>query len=443
MRISRPKPAAALLLAVALACNGDLPLTGPRQEPAPTFDIVLFAGEGNDHADAFKKGARLAISHLDEERLEGRKIRLVERGPPAGPALAGLISDTDVVGAITAGGRDAIAGSGVALDLGEFPVFELSDDLYETGDLRASVFQLATPHSWQAWRLARYFGPGDRGYQKVALLRQEGPAGEVAASTLAEALRERGVAFVDSKVPPSETEGSTTALEESLSVLASETPDAVVVEGSEAFISRAMQIVSGGERSYRGRSRIHDGWRPQPAGFDSLLWAETSAPPGAVASSDYAQPLEGAEAMPEVRRFREGFIDEFGEQPTGPEVLAYDAVRILFAAAAKAGSVGRAEVVEALEGLDKVRFGRLSISFGPDDRVVPERDVLGLWASTGDPGSVSWAHLMRTFTSDLQRTNILEEDWANFFEGTTPGGEAPFFHAALSGIRTAREDDLH
>lgn len=426
--------ALALLTAGACAAPRDRAV-GPRPRGPSPLVVRFFASEGSAGARLLQ-GARLAAAELSNERLLGRPVRVEVSGSPDGVSLAAVVDDPDVIGVLTAAGADAIVAAGDALDEWRLAVFELSDDLYEAGRLRPSVFQMSPPHSWEAWRLARYFGPGDRGYRKVGLLRSGDLAGRTASDGLRPATVERGLAFVESVVGPA-------GVEAALAGLRSEAPEAVVIEGPPSLLREAAALLGAEPSRYLGRARIRDGWRPQIAGFDSLMRVGVALAPGTVAANDYARATERAETIEAVRRFREAFRRKFGTDPSGEEARGYDAVHLLGEAVKRAGSTDRAAILGALEAFDRVRFGRLPVSFGPNDHVAAERDALGVWAVVEARGGDPWLQIMRTFTADLERTNILEHDWPAFFEGTTPGGEAPFYHGARRGIVTDKTDDLH
>ena len=384
------------------------------------------ADKADARLPAILRGAELAAAELSEKGLEGRRIQVGQLAL-SGPDLAGLTGDGQVIGAITAAGAEAIRAAGDALDESRFAVFELADDLYETGGLRDSVFQVPAPHSWQAFRMARYFGPGDRGYRKAGLLREPRPDSDSVAAVLKQALERRGVALVDSPG----------GVEEALKNLAGAAPEAVLVHGSGPFRSRAIKALSQPPRLYGGKPRIADGWRPQPAFFEQQPLPEGAAA-GAVAAGDYTGFLDET-PVERPALFKKAFRARYKRNPSGIELSAYDCVYVLAEAVKRAGGLDRGKLLGELERFDRVRFGRLPISLGPDDHVVAERDVLGLWAA----GKGSWQPLMRTFTSDLERTNVLEEDWPAFFDDTTPGGEAPFYHQAKSGITSDKGDPLN
>lgn len=384
--------------------------------------MVAIADPADPRTGGYLRAARLAAREAG--------VRVVEGGVPDARRLARATGDPDLIGAVTLHGADAIESARDVIEAAGFPVIELADDLYGTTVLGPAVFQAATPHSWQAWRLARYFGPGDRGFRAVGLLRDRSRSGEAAARGLAAMLAERGLALVDAAGSP----------EEGVAHLEAARPPAVVVAGSSEFSARALALLSAEPRRYAGRSRVGDGWRPQVAGFESLVDVRPPAPPGTVAAGDYLRAGPGDAPVDAARRFREAWRARHGADPQGWEVAAHDAVLALTEASRRAGDHGdgRGGLLAALEGFDRVRFGSLPISLGPDDHLLAERDVLGLWTLRDG----RWKPLMRTFTSDLERTNVLEDDWAAFFEGAVPGGEAPLYRTARSGVTTGREDDL-
>lgn len=384
--------------------------------------------------------ARLAASGVE---LLGKQVEIVDDGQPNPVKLAALADDADVLGAITIDGGHVIDQAGEALDRWMLPVFELRNDLYERQALRPSVFQMSVPHSWEAYRLARYFGPGDRGYRRVGLIRTSSSGGEVAAVSLREAASLRGLDLVETDPLPVVVDASSDQIAAVLSKLREARVEVVVAEASDAQLMEVNRLLSSEAFNYEGKRRIADGWRPQLAGFDSLF-SISEMRPGTVAAGEYGRPVRHVDSIPAIK----SFVDEFEKAnvPTleGKESVAYDAVKFLAESVKRAGANDHEKVVQALEGFDRVRFARLPVSFSPTDHVAPERDHLGLWAvPTPDASKEPWFLLMRTFTSDLERTNILEEDWPSFFDGTTPGGEAPFFHQAKRGIVSDKSDDLH
>lgn len=405
------------------ACTSRAPGPGPTPRPDSTSvsdkKIIFMSARSGARSEGLEKGARVAAAEAGLDLVTA---------PAEGRVLAGLTDDSGVIGVVSDGAAAAIRDASVALEESMLPVVEVTDDLYDAASLGPSVFQAATPHSWQAFRLARYFGPGDRAYRKVGLLHDGSARGLSArdlASLLSDALGLRNIGFVE----------AIGLMETSLPRLESDAPEAVVVAGEHSFRESAVMALAE-KHPYSGKSRVHQGgWHPQVAGFETLL-VDIEAQEGSVAAGDYARPPQAKDVIKPVGDFRSRFREEFGSLPVSDEVLAYDAVRVIAEGFGRAGS--REKTAGELEKFDRVRFGHLPISFSPSDHVMPERDVLGLFAWQ-DRG---WSHLMRAFTSDLERTNILEEDWPSFFDGTTPGGEAPFFYTAKAGITTRADDDL-
>ncbi|MGH9194506.1 MAG: ABC transporter substrate-binding protein, partial [Acidimicrobiia bacterium] len=247
---------AALLLAVDCP-RGESPLdgAGPAKTEGPAtapLEIVFF-GNTDDEARAkaqlrgAQMGAALAPKVLD------REVKVTSAGPPSARALARAAGDSNVIAVITVGGESAIRDAAVALDEHLLPAFELGDDLYEAGKLRASVFQMRTPHSWMAWRIARYFGPGDRAYKKVAILREAVPSSDLVTDALAAALQERGVELIDAGVAPRTGEA---AIAQGVEKLAGAKPQAVVLEGGEQFVSDAAKVMQSDKWRYQGKGQI-------------------------------------------------------------------------------------------------------------------------------------------------------------------------------------------
>jgi len=438
----RLRPTTFLILAALLcfSCTADAPLpipgAGNEEQADDSLKIHVF---GADTDRGLFDGARLAA--IDKPVL-GKSVEVVDAGPPDAFKLAALADRPDVIGALTIGGRDAIVQASPALNRYRMVVIELTDDLYESGQLEPPVFQFSIPYSWQAYRLARYFGPGDRAYRHVGLIRQADASGEIASRTLEEAASMRGLRFSEAVSGSAEP----TEVGRVLAELQPGAPEAVVVEGTPELVQEvARQLATEGDRSYAGRARVGDGWRPQMGGFASLISSQATLVPGTVASAEYALALTPADSIQPVKQFLDSFTEEFEHEPVGHESVGFDAVMVLAEGAERAGRLDRAKIFEAISAFDRIRFARIPMSFGRTDWVAPERDHLGLWAVPFPEraGGERWLQLMRTFTSDLERTNIPEDDWPSFFDGTTPGGEAPFFHLAKRGIVSDRKDDLH
>lgn len=416
--VARSGAAALAAVLILAACGRPTPnpvsTASVKATPSRTVSIYVLT---DDPSDGFTKAARIAadeIHEVDHKRLE------IRTGPINGPFLAGLTDRADVLGAITVGGSDAIAAARVALQDSSFPVFEMQDDLYETASLTRTVFQADIPHSWTAWRLARYFGAGDRGYSKIGLMREPSAASDIFASLLKERLSERNLAMVDATGDP----GS------AVQTLQVERPQAVVISGSAKYVARAGSLFAKEPTAYRGKAMIGSGWRPQIAVFEERRVDLASA----IVVSDYAPCSDAGTPLPPTK----AFITKAAKRKLiclSDEIEAYEAVHLL----TSSKGPDRAAVMDAVEKIDRKKIAHLPISLGPDDHVIAERDHLGIWVNDGH----QYKPIMRTFTSDLQKTDVVEEDWPFFFPGADPRGEAPFFYASRYGIVSDRSDDAH
>jgi hypothetical protein len=130
----------------------------------------------------------------------------------------------------------------------------------------------------------------------------------------------------------------------------------------------------------------------------------------------------------------------------------YDAVHALAWGLERDEGRGGARLTDQLEHLKDTTFSGFPIDLGPDDHVFPPRDQLGLFALAGPneqvdpwqiPGSRPWRALMRTFTTDGERTNLLDRDRPVFFPGWTIYQRAPAYWQSIYGIVTRPRDRLH
>ena len=411
---------ASTLFFVALGCT---------DSPQGQAHNILLLASPDPEAAQIARGARLAAAQVSEEGVLGKGLEVTGRALPEANV------DQESKGhlaVLTVGAAKALTRrAGREADL---PWIELRDDVTIGAPSVPEVFQVAARSLWQAEKLARYFGPEDRRYTRVGLARMPGPAGDALASDFSRLLAAKQVELVDSPGKPDAV----------LSALARSRPQAVVVQGSHDFIEAVAAQLSAPARRYRGRGEIESGWRPQLAGFTSLLSVQRQLPAGSVAAADYAVPFREAARLRSVSRFRKDFSAEHGVEPVGAEWVGYEAVRVLAEAVRRAGAADPDKIVAALESMDRVRFGHLPVSFGPDDHIVSERDLQGVWAMaprgrTGPPG---WRPLMRTFTSDGAGSNFLKEDWRSFFAEADPRGDPPPYEKAKAGITSGPDDDL-
>jgi hypothetical protein len=157
--------------------------------------------------------------------------------------------------------------------------------------------------------------------------------------------------------------------------------------------------------------------------------------------------------IPRVHRFRERFVAHFGREPAGFEQEGYDAVRAVSEALDRTGGQGGDALVRALEGFRDETYSSLPIRLGPDDHVLAEESQLGLFAVAGPdeqpwPGEAlaetPWRPVMRTFTTDGQKVNLLDRDKRVFFPGWRRQKPSPRYWKSRFGIVTRPDEDpLH
>jgi hypothetical protein len=160
----------------------------------------------------------------------------------------------------------------------------------------------------------------------------------------------------------------------------------------------------------------------------------------------WAQPIK------RVAAFRKSFRRSFGRLPSGFEQEGYDAVRVLVEGLKKTEGEGGRRLTATLERLPAQTFSSVPVDLGPDDHLFLPRDELGLFAVPGPneeldrwqkPDHSNWRPLMRTFTYDGKRTNILDRDKRAFFPFWRENRPAPFYWQSRYGITTRQSDPLH
>jgi ABC-type branched-subunit amino acid transport system substrate-binding protein len=225
---------------------------------------------------------------------------------------------------------------------------------------------------------------------------------------------------------------------------AARSADAVMLDAPPADSQRAVAAIE----------EIAD--PPRVAGGSGLLAAgspEVSAPvpPGTTACYTYSW-AGWAQPIPRVGKFISRFEQAFGGPPTGFEQEGHDAIRTLAAALGATGGRGGPVLIEALENMHSKAFSSFPVDLGPDDHVFLPRDELGLFAVPGpkeklDPWqtgtAVPWRGLMRTFTYDGERNNILDRDRPVFFRGWKAPQPGPYYWKSRYGITTRPSDPLH
>jgi hypothetical protein len=340
----------------------------------------------------------------DRSYLEGMEVAAAEVGVdldvrPTPAPVDGLreilVSGPPAVFVI--GAADAVAEARSEIEAAGVPVILVGGDLYTGRRLFRHAFQTAIPLRWQARVLARYLVV-DRGHDRIAVV------GDRALG--AEALAEEGAS-------PS---GSP------------EDADAVLALGP-ARPAVGVQLAAANEAVLR-----------------------RGLAPGSVVCLPYTW-AGWADMLPRVRRFRTRFGRAHGRPPAGFEQEGYDAVRAVAQALDRTSGAGGDALVRALEGFRDETYSSLPIRLGPDDHVLAEESQLGLIAVAGpgerpSPGEVlaevPWRPVMRTFTTDGQKVNLLDRDKKVFFPGWKRRKPSPRYWKSRFGIVTRPDEDpLH
>jgi len=334
--------------------------------------------------------------------LEGMELATVEVGAeldvrPTPAPVAGLrqILVTGPPAVFVVGAPDAVAEARPDIEAVGVPVILVGGDLYTDRRLFRQAFQTAIPLRWQARVLARYLVV-DRGHDQIAVV------GDRALG--AEALAEERAS------PATSTDGA----------------DAVLALGSLGNVGQA-QVAASNETVL-------------PSGL----------PLGSVICLPYTW-AGWADMLPRVHRFRTRFAARFGRPPSGFEQEGYDAVRAVAEALNRTGGAGGEPLVQALEGFREETYSSLPIRLGPDDHVLAEESQLGLFAvddravPAGEAqAQVPWRAVMRTFTTDGQKVNLLDSDKKVFFPGWRRPKPSPRYWKSRFGIATRPDDDpLH
>jgi len=219
-------------------------------------------------------------------------------------------------------------------------------------------------------------------------------------------------------------------------------------------ISGSLGLVNAIEEQAGIDRSTHPDARPGITGPASLLTAGggLAAPePGTTACYTYtwagwAQPIK------RVGAFRTALQAMTGHPPTGLEQEGYDAVRVVARALARTGGAGGARLLAAIQATEGFAPSGFPIDLGPDDHMFPPRDELGLFAVAGprerpDPWEVAgtdpWRPVMRTFTYDGKRTNVLDMDRKVFFPFWGQDQPGPEYWRSRYGIVTRSRDPLH
>jgi branched-chain amino acid transport system substrate-binding protein len=447
----------ALLFELA-ACTGGAP---PKPSPGSVspsssasglaavpivLDVVAATQEpanvGGDNDRSYLDGMQSAIQDVNGAGgVGGRPLSLSLHDDGGDPAVA-----TVMLSALASAGSTAIlyVGPGTALgaardsvEAAGVPVVLLEGDLYTSQGMFRQVFQTTIPWVWQANVIARYVVT-DRKAKDIVFM-GTGPEAPNASSVLGAALLYWGghlaASFDDSSRDP------TTGLQAAFDRAAS--ADWAVAFGPPVDV---LGLVNGIEEAEFGGS--HAGI----TGSSSLLVSDPAlAAPDPGRTACYTYTWSGwAEPIHRVGRFLDRFGAMFGHGPVGLEQEGYDAVRVLARALKVTGGVGGAKLTSALEDNQDVAFSGFPVDLGPDDHLFLPRDQLGLFAVPGrkerlDPWQVAggWRPVMRTFTTDGSRDNILDRDRKVFFPSWEKNQPGPYYWESRYGIVTGPSDPLH
>ena len=315
----------------------------------------------------------------------------------------------------------------------EAPVFLLSGDLYTSRELFRQTFQTSVPRRWQAAVLMRYLVV-DRRYTRIVAVTEAGPQERSVreAFALAAAEERASIATTFTLVPGQSLDEFITAAEDA---------EAVLFQGTAGEAARLSEALAALPRP------------PQlAASFEALSPEFTpAASPGTVAVYPYTW-AGWADPVPRVGDFRARFEDAFDRPPVGFEQEGYDAVRLIAEGLARAGGREGDALVRALQSFRELTFSSLPTRFGPDDRTATDESQLGLFAVPGPDESVEpwlsapprWRPVMRAFTFDGEKTNVLDRDKHVFFPMWRKPRPSPKYWRSRYGITTRpRQDSLH
>jgi branched-chain amino acid transport system substrate-binding protein len=443
-----PRALASLVLVILAACTPSAPTAEPTATvtPTPTPNgtrpfvlrvVATLTGRGASEDVTFLDGIRLGERAVNREGVNGRPVEVVVEDDGGDPgAAAGLVREAvaapGTAAVLVVGPAEPVVASRAEIEATRTPVVLLGGDLYSGRDLFRQAFQTSIPYRWQSAVLARYLVK-DRGYDRVVLVTERGPA--AAAQAFRDAMAEEDASVAST-----------------VRISADTSPAALAggIGGADAVAYLGGPVA--GRRLARAVPRVPD--PPQLAGGSAAL-AEAFAtadgvPPGTVAP--YAYTWAGwADPIRRVGAFRELCDRRLDHGPQGFEQEGYDAVRVLAAGLRRSDGHGGDALVRAMESFDEELHSSLPIALGPDDHLFLSDRQLGLFAVAGageevEPWAPEWAPwrpLMRTFTGNGERTTVIDRDKRVFFPAWRQREPAPNFWNARYGIATRRGDPLH
>jgi branched-chain amino acid transport system substrate-binding protein len=399
------------------------PSVAPGASPI-TFEVVADLRPGSS-SRPYLDGMQLAVDEIDGlGGVGGRPLVLSIRDhggdPDLATSLVGDALDEDAPAILYVGTGPALTPLRPRFERLGTPVVLLSGDLYTSRGLFRQVFQTTIPWKWQAKVVGRYLVL-DRKARRIAFV-GEGPEARAAAAAMREALEYWGGTLWKAIINPGG--GSLDAVRGA---------DAVVGFGSP---EDSTTIVS-------ALKRFDD--PPRIVGSASFLDVDLGtlgAPPGTTACYTYTW-AGWAKPIARVGRFTSNVQSALGRPPIGLEQEGYDAVRTLALALARTNGKTGPALVRALESVHDRTFSSFPVDLGPDDHTFLPRDELGLFAVAGpnerldpwqQPGSSPWRALMRAFTYDGTKTDILDRDKRVFFPFWRKDRPSPEYWRSRYGI---------
>ena len=415
--------------------------TGGAATAAPepiVLHVVIEVDPVGTDGGGYLEGMQLAVEEVNAAGgVDGRLVALELHDHGGVPARAtermSQLLDADATAILHVGAGSAISPLRQRFVEAGTPVVLLEGDLYTSRDLFPQVFQTTIPWVWQANVIARYLVT-DRRADEVVFV-GVGPEAQAAADTLDQALQYWGGELGDAITACPCVEG----LERAAAA------DWVVPFGAPAVpleLANAIEEIT-----------PLDG--PGITGSAGLLVLdERLAHPDPGTSAAYPYSWAGwARPVPRVASFIDRFEAMFGRPPAGLEQEGFDAIRVFVEGLRATGGRGGAPLVQALEDLPERTFSSFPVDFGPDDHLFLPRAEVGLFAVPGPGESLDpwqspvdgrlWRPIMRTFTYNGERTNVLERDRKVFFPFWDMSQPAPDYHRSRYGIVTGPDDPIH
>jgi ABC-type branched-subunit amino acid transport system substrate-binding protein len=445
---------------LAASCTGTPTATPPSTTASPTPSAASAPASGppplildvvaslSDHPSALElpvddatylDGIEMAVRNINAAGgFKGRPLQLRmtdDGGTPssATTALSGVL-DRSPLAILYVGAGSALTPLRDRVVAAGSPVILVQGDLYTSRRLFSPVFQTSIPWEWQAKVIAKYLVT-DRKAKRIVFL-GSGPESPDAAAATRDAVEYWGGHLSGADlVPP---------------VKGFSPPPMPAARADAAIVFGLPHDVRGAVASLRTGSHP-----PRIVGGSSLLASVPGFDPltsGTTACSTYTW-AGWARLIPRVGEFAKMFESALGRLPSGFEQEGYDAVQALALALRRDGVRGGSKLTAALEGIHGRAFSSFPVDLGPDDHLFLPRDELGLFAVPGpreklDPwqhrgDGELWRPVMRTFTYDGTRSNVLDRDKRLFFPFWRKNRPAPAYWRSRFGITSRPNDRLH